>query len=67
MTIYNTSQERDEAINEMFEASPVYDKSKAMWEAENRAAAAAGEMFEGTSYYDAAFDSWTEARYGYRF
>ena len=50
MTVYNTSQERDEAINEMFEASPVYDKSKAMWQAEHRAAAAAGsEHLRGPS------------------
>ena len=67
MNIYNTSQERDEAINEMFEASAVYDKSKATWEAENRAAADAGDLFEGTSYYDAAFDDWSEERYGYSF
>lgn len=67
MNIYNTDQERDEAINEMFEASTEYDNSRDMWVAENRAAAASGESFEGTSYYDAAFDNWTEARYGFRF
>ena len=64
---YQTRQERDDELHDKFEMSIVHDVAKAVWKVENREANLNGEDFAGTSYYDAAFDDWTEAKYGFRF